>query len=192
VVSTNANSTPVRLTDTPVLDFNPFFSPDGRQIAFLSERDGQMDIYLMDADGKNQRRLPKSHPGNRYALGHYINWLDNASLLNGVQVEGAMAFYRVFVADGRLEKVNTIDPVPAIGGHGSFSPDRKRFMNLDYPHAHIWVISLTENAGKIVYQKLPQASTIDYPWWSPDGRWATIDVSIPRNSELLMAEWGEK
>ena len=27
------------------------------QIAFVSERDGNREIYVMDADGKNQRRL---------------------------------------------------------------------------------------------------------------------------------------
>ncbi len=189
VVSTNALSTPVQLTDAPGLDFNPFYSPDGRHIAFHSEREGQFDLYLMDADGKNQRRLPRSAPGHRYALGHYINWFDGNSLLNVVEVERVNALYRVFIADGRLEKISTLDPWPGIGGHGSFSPGRKQFMNLDGPHAHIWVVSLTSNAGGVIYRKLPQASTIDYPWWSPDGRWATFDVSIPRNSELLLAEW---
>ncbi len=189
VVGTNALSVPVRLTDAPGMDFNPFFSPDGRHIAFESTRDGSRDVYLMDADGKNQRPLPRSAPGNLYLNSHYINWFDGESLLGRVKVEGVTDLYRVFIADGRLEKVSTLDPFPSIGGHGSFSPDRKRLMDLDGPHAHIWVISLTENAGELVYRKVPQASIIDYPWWSPDGRRATFDVSIPRNSELLMAEW---
>jgi len=189
VVGTNVLSVPVRLTDAPGMDYNPFFSPDGRQIAFKSDRDGRGAIYLMDADGKNQRPLPRSAPGNSYWAGHYINWFDSESLLINVMVEGVEALHRVFIADGRLEKVSTLDPFPNIGGHGSFSPDRKRLMELDGPHAHIWVISLTNNAGELVYRKVPQASTIDYPWWSPDGRRATFDVSIPRNSELLMAEW---
>ena len=30
------------------------------QIAFVSERDGNSEIYMMDADGKNQRRLTKN------------------------------------------------------------------------------------------------------------------------------------
>ena len=32
------------------------------QIAFVSDRDGNPEIYVMDADGKNQRRLTE-HPG---------------------------------------------------------------------------------------------------------------------------------
>ena len=35
----------------------PAWSPDGRKIAFASERDGNSEIYLMNADGSAQRRL---------------------------------------------------------------------------------------------------------------------------------------
>ena len=35
----------------------PFFSPDSKQIVFRSGRDGNHEIYLMNADGTNVRRL---------------------------------------------------------------------------------------------------------------------------------------
>ncbi|MDQ7030142.1 MAG: hypothetical protein Q9O62_10375 [Ardenticatenia bacterium] len=35
----------------------PAWSPDCRQIAFLSNRDGPWRIYVMDADGSNQRPM---------------------------------------------------------------------------------------------------------------------------------------
>ena len=45
------------LTDNAAKDFMPAWSPDGKTIAFVSDRDGLQYIYLMDADGSNQRRL---------------------------------------------------------------------------------------------------------------------------------------
>ncbi len=39
------------------------WSPDGKQIAFPSNRDGNREIYLMDLNGKNQRNLTNS-PGS--------------------------------------------------------------------------------------------------------------------------------
>jgi TolB protein len=36
---------------------NPVWSPDGTQIAFQASRDGNFEVYVMNADGSNQRRL---------------------------------------------------------------------------------------------------------------------------------------
>ena len=51
---------PRRLTDSAAADWTPSWSPAGRQIAFVSERDGNWEIYVMDSDGSNPRNLTKS------------------------------------------------------------------------------------------------------------------------------------
>ena len=66
---------------------------------------------------------------------------------------------------------------------------RSHYMELNFPHTHIWVLSLTAPEGQIIYQRAHPSAEIDYPWWSPDGRWATFDFAMPRSSELVMAEW---
>ena len=38
-------------------DSAPAWSPDGRQIAFESNLDGDMEIYVMNADGTNVRQI---------------------------------------------------------------------------------------------------------------------------------------
>jgi TolB protein len=51
-------SNPTNLTNSPGLNLYPSFSPDGTKIAFASYRDGNAEIYVMDAaDGSNQIRL---------------------------------------------------------------------------------------------------------------------------------------
>ena len=47
-----------RLTDTPGYDAEGSYSADGSRIVFTSFRDGDAEIYIMDADGKN----PPDHP----------------------------------------------------------------------------------------------------------------------------------
>ena len=46
-----------RLTFQPGNDALPALSSDGKKIAFSSKRDGNTEIYVMDADGQNQKRI---------------------------------------------------------------------------------------------------------------------------------------
>ena len=48
-----------RLTSNAADDNQPVWSPDGTQIAFVSLRDGEHEIYVMDADGLAQKRLTR-------------------------------------------------------------------------------------------------------------------------------------
>jgi len=47
----------VNLSSNPAFEAYPTWSPDGTQILFSSNRTGSFDVYLMDADGTNLRRL---------------------------------------------------------------------------------------------------------------------------------------
>src|SRR6266853_2115074 len=44
-------SNPVNLTNNPAADRAPAWSPDGQRIAFETDRDGKVAIYVMNADG---------------------------------------------------------------------------------------------------------------------------------------------
>src|ERR1039458_1253182 len=57
-----------RLTAGPGVETDPFFSPDGSQIAFTGEYDGNVDVYVIPAAGGVPKRLTY-HPGPDYAQG---------------------------------------------------------------------------------------------------------------------------
>src|SRR5690606_1040696 len=48
-------------TKGPSSNYLPVYSPDGTRIAFMSNRDGNPEIYVMNVDGTNVRRLT-NHP----------------------------------------------------------------------------------------------------------------------------------
>jgi Tol biopolymer transport system component len=52
-----AGHEPVQLTFGSSLDGMATWSPDGQRLAFVSNRDGNFEIYVMDANGDNQTRL---------------------------------------------------------------------------------------------------------------------------------------
>jgi tricorn protease len=57
-----------RLTSGVGREFNPHFSPDGTQVAFSGEYDGNIDVYVIPASGGVPRRLTY-HPGPDVAIG---------------------------------------------------------------------------------------------------------------------------
>jgi Tol biopolymer transport system component len=55
-------------------DFNPSWSPEGTKIAFTSDRDGNQEIYVMNADGTEQTNLTND-PGSD----NYPDWSPDGS-----------------------------------------------------------------------------------------------------------------
>jgi Tol biopolymer transport system component len=47
--------------NSPGFDGYPNFSGDGKEVVFVSGRDGSLNLYLMNADGNNVRRITNDH-----------------------------------------------------------------------------------------------------------------------------------
>lgn len=54
---TPGSKNPKRLTFNRAIDEAPDMSPSGNQIAYISDRIGSPQVYIMDADGTNNRRI---------------------------------------------------------------------------------------------------------------------------------------
>lgn len=50
----------IQLTHDDTDNMSPKISPDGLRIAYLSNRDGNQEVYVMDLDGSNQTRITKN------------------------------------------------------------------------------------------------------------------------------------
>src|SRR5438309_10881162 len=60
-------ASPIRqLTRTSASNLRPVWSPDGKRIAFQTNRDGPYHIYVMDADGGNVRQLTSGDADDRH------------------------------------------------------------------------------------------------------------------------------
>ena len=58
-------SAPINLTNHNYDDEYPVWSPNGRRIVFHSDRDGNWEIYVMDADGQNPTNLTNNNSDDR-------------------------------------------------------------------------------------------------------------------------------
>jgi tricorn protease len=107
-----------RLTSTPAVESDPHLSPDGRLVAFSSNRSGDWAVYVMPAAGGEATRLTW-YPGPAYARG----WSPD-----GERILYASGRATAPVPHDRLWAVSRhggpSDMLPAPFGHrGAFSPD---------------------------------------------------------------------
>src|SRR3954447_8484050 len=94
-------SAPQRLTDNRGHEVYPRFSPDGRWIAFSSNRYGNNDVFVVPAAGGTPRRLT-FHSGNDEVVG----WSRDSSKV----------LFRAARGDGAFPSVAVIYEIPATGG----------------------------------------------------------------------------
>lgn len=101
-----------QLTTQASYEANPVWSPDGKQIAFASDRNGNLDIFVMSADGGAARRLTyhsaSEIPSTFTPDGKFV--LFSASIQDPAASvmfpSGAMTeLYKVPVGGGRTEQV---------------------------------------------------------------------------------------
>ena len=109
-----------RLFDTPQ-DHSPFWSPDGTQVAFVSERNGNADIYLMDADGSNERRLTDDPGADTFPWLGPTPWSpDGSRLVFHSDRSGAVQLYVIGRSGGSALEITS---EPEMAWFNGWSPD---------------------------------------------------------------------
>ena len=144
------------------------------RIAFVSDRDGNAEIYVMDADGGNQQNLTND-PNNDGAPswspdGKQIAFMSDRD--GHVNIRGRPT-YEIYVMDADGGNQQNLTNDPNNDGAPSWSPDGKRIVfssDRDNDRDHnIEIYAIDTDGGN--QQRLTNNLTEDeYPAWSPDGR----------------------
>ena len=125
-----------KVMDDTAVATEPAFSPDGSRIAFTSTRDGNPEIYVMDADGTSVGRLTNS-PG---ADGDASFTADGQAVVFHSQRTGHRQIF--------LQSITSSDAVqltqePADNSQPTMSPDAETiaFVSNREGNNHIWLMS---------------------------------------------------
>jgi tricorn protease len=176
-----------RITDHLAREIYPRFSPDGRWIAFSSNRYGNNDVFVVSVDGGVPRRLT-FHTGND----EVVSWSRDSKQVIFRAARGIGAFPNVATlhqvsVDGGQEQGLPLD----WGYSGSFSPDGRSLVFNRHPSvwsrrhyrgsyaADLWLTNL----GDKTYTKLLADEKYNryWPMWGADD--AIYYVADPLASE---------
>ncbi len=130
---------PLRLTRHPKNDRAPRWSPDGRRLAFVSEREEKPQLFLMDARGGEPWKLTDAKGG-------------------------VSAF--AFSPDGKTIAYLATDAPSEDDEKKTKAKDDERVIDKDFKMTHLWTIDL---ATKKATRLTEGAFTLSDPQYSPDG-----------------------
>ncbi len=145
-----------RLTAENGAASRPVFSPDGKEIAFTGNYDGNADVYLIPASGGTPRRLTY-HPAADQAIG----WTrDGKSVLFASNRNSHSGFSQLFTIS-REGGFPAELPLP-IAAEGSYSPDGKELAYVPLDHAfETWKRYRGGRASKVWIARLSDST------WTP-------------------------
>lgn len=169
----------VRLTTGNSIDINPFYSPDGRYIAYQSDSTGRPEVWVMNSDGTGARQLTRV--GVR---GHFVRWNKSGSAVVFRSPYGDKpAVLQAFINGDEPQ------PLPEItgGSHISYSPDYQSIMDV-VGHKTLWISPVAGGQPQKVFEFEDKDVRIDYPVWSPDGKWVLFDRFRPQGGDIWMME----
>lgn len=150
-----------RLTDSLAQDYDTAWSPDGKQIAFVSEREANSDIYLLDVASGSTRRVT-THPDPEVSPqfspdGRELLFLRGANGREVISVPAGGGSERILVAGGFINSPR-------------WSPDGKWIAYSRRTQAAITNVFVAPVAGGREINVSRWSGSNSSPLWCPDGR----------------------
>jgi dipeptidyl aminopeptidase/acylaminoacyl peptidase len=185
---------PVRFTYNDKTDRMPRWSPDGRWLAFLSQRgaDDKTQIYLIPRDGGDARQLTKAENSvTRF------EWSPDGSMIaytmkdpktpeelqaekegkDWIIADKDYKHIRLYVVNLSTKETKLITKEPITVHDFDWSPDGKHFIlaaaetplvDDSYMGVRLRIVSADGGEARLL---TPTQGKLEQPRWSPDGKW---------------------
>ena len=158
------------LLDERARNYHPRVSPDGQQLAFDSDRDGERGVYISDRHGANPQRVS----GSGYAA--VPSWSPNMTRLAFVRGEAARPrVWNLWLRDlssGALQRHTSYRSGQVWGA--SWFPDGHR---IAYSHEDQLILLDLQSGTDKIHESPIKGRLVRTPAVSPDGRRIVFQVS---------------
>lgn len=155
------------LTANVHLDRMPSWSPDGRHIAFISDRAGNQDVWRMDADGSHVVQITDTPEAEIHPY-----WAPNGQAIIYNRRVAGERLYSIWTSDMDGQKHSELLRDDELNSYAQISPDGKwivfdKWWRNDETNGEIFLMDRA--AGTLT--RLTKNTVYDgYPAWFPDSR----------------------
>ncbi len=163
-----------------------------RRIVFDSTRNGLHEIYVMDADGSNQRRL--THGSGTGSVEAFPAWSPDRARIAFTSMSNEKGQHRseirVISADGTGARALTRTPGGWSSWNPSWSPDGKQIAFAS-DRDDTWDVYIMHADGSNVRRitRTPERRRHSWnPAWSPDGRTIAFDSDRTGRDEIYVVD----
>ncbi|MEE9293038.1 MAG: amidohydrolase, partial [Acidobacteriota bacterium] len=168
------------LTRGMAFDTQPRFSPDGRRIAFVSDRDGSENVWLMNADGSGDA-VPLTHGRDTVFISP--EWTPDGDAIivakTGVIRNALMElwFYPiaggggVSLVNGEGARLTALGPAFGADPRQLFFSQKAKALQTYYPHIGQYQLAVYDRETGAIHPYSNAQGGGLRPVLSPDGRW---------------------
>lgn len=189
LVATDATATRALLADgkwsveLPFLypgDTDPAVAPDGNRIAFVSERDGNAEVYVADARTGEVRRVTRSRRADRRPA-----WAPGGRQLVWQSGRPGEADLVVARADGGGRRPLVLGPGDDVEPAWSPGGSQIAFSSNRGGRRQLWVVAATGGVPERLAETPARASA---PAWSPGGRRVAFTLQSAGDSDIWVLD----
>jgi Tol biopolymer transport system component len=158
----------------------PSWSPDGSKIAFVSDREGNPDIWVMDSDGTNLVNLTKNT-----AKDHSPAWSPDGEWIAFASVRDSL-YWELYLMqpDGsNVQRLTWWEDASDLSP--TWSPDGTRLAFASKRDGNWEIYSMDRDGGNLVRLTNHPADDTN-PAWSPDGSRIAFESTRDRYAEIYV------
>src|SRR5258706_6986853 len=171
---------PIDLSNSNSTDSRPSRSPDSNSVVFQSNRNGNLELYLTDSEGKSQTRLTNTKANN-------INSMFSPDDQSVIYQSDRNGNWDIFLLNKDTGKELQLTSDGGDDVNPFWSPD-KNWITFQSNRTGSWNVYLLDLSSDTEYQVTSFSQDVLFPSWSPNGKELAFFINTSGTWDLYVSD----